>query len=796
MNRFANPTPEARLSPLQPHSARPALTVFLCCLLLGAAGVTWRTIARADNARARVRTEARAQALALEAQFNQAIAAAEVLGALARQSGGGIPNFRQVASELHASRPGLATLELQPGGVVSDIVPPAGFERAIGFNVFAHPTYQAGAQAALQTRQLTLSGPLPLYHGEPGFVARMPVFQRTRDGREVCWGFVAVSLGLQEALTRARLDALAAQGYDYLLFTPAIAGQRAATIAKQGQNSFARAEQQTVRAQNLEFRLAVQPRRGWVSWGRIAVEGLGVLGVSALAGLLVLTVQQGRGLGAALAESEIRLARVTAEGKQAREELQKAQETVGMTRAQHRQAEQIIAPLKECLETTTRSAQEIAAADCEKLRQAEATIAALQGQVESSARAAMETAEPSPTQLAQAAATIEELQVRLDASHRQAQEADEAAQARLKKKDQAMADLQSRLEAADHQAKESAKASATRLRQSEQTITDLQIRLEAAMREVQASSANLQEAEKTIAELASKQRAAERTEAAVADLIHPPEESARPAQGSSPESSAAASDAPSAAVSLRETDLSVPPHSESVPVQTVGSHDDLAGRARLPSSPDSIPHSIGARQESRPPESRSRLRRPEVESPAPSQPATAVPGASPPAAPAAPALAAKPAKRKKARLDLQMSLFAKERPAAETASAGESRPPSAEPPSAPVAPEPAAAEPSAPAQVPDAETGRTEEKRAPVRPLPPSPPVNLSQLRKAVSEMLPLLTGHDPGAKDCLKDNRTPFRSAFSPEGFVEFEQTVKGGDYAEAAHLLRKAARKHGLSA
>jgi two-component system sensor histidine kinase/response regulator len=89
-----------------------------------------------------------------------------------------------------------------------------------------------------------------------------------------------------------------------------------------------------------------------------------------------------------------------------------------------------------------------------------------------------------------------------------------------------------------------------------------------------------------------------------------------------------------------------------------------------------------------------------------------------------------------------------------------------------------------------------EEKRAPVRPLPPSPPVNLSQLRMAVSEILPLLTGHDPGAKDCLKDNRTPFRSAFSPEGFVEFEQTVKGGDYAEAVQQLKRAARKHGISA
>lgn len=713
MNRFANSTPEARPSPLLQRDARQALTVFLSCLLLGAAAVTWRTFSRADNARTHARTEALARALAIEAQFNQAVAAADVLGALARQSGGAIPNFRQVATELCQSRPGLATLELQPGGVVSDIVPRAGFEQAIGFNVFAHPAYHPGAQAAVQARQLTLSGPLPLYRGEPGLVARVPVFQRARDGREVCWGFVAVSLRLQEALSRARLDALAAQGYDYLFFAPEIAGQRAATLAKRGQGSFARAEQQIVRAQNLEFRLAVQPRHGWVNWTGVLGEGLGVLGVSALLGLLVVSVHQGRRLGAALAESEIRLARGITEGKQAKEELLKAQQTAELARAQINQAERVNAQLKERLEAATRSAQETAEADRAKLQQAEATIADLQGQVESTARAAMEATGYSQGQLAQAAATAEEWQARLDASNREAKEAAEAAQARCEEKEQAIADLQTRLEAADHQATESAQATATRLSQAEQTIADLEARLEAAMREAEASRANLLDAEETIRELQSRQRAAEATEAPVVELTMLPNEA-----------------------------------------------------------------------------------RSSAELLAPSQPATAVPEASQPASPAVSEVAARPARRKKARPDHQLSLFGEGRPAAEPAPAGESHSPSVEPPPAPAAATPAEAGESAPAEIPEAAPARKEEKRAPVRPLPPSPPVNLSQLRKAVSEILPLLTGHDPGAKDCLKDNRTPFRSAFSPEGFIEFEQTVKGGDYAEAVQQLRKAARKHGISA
>lgn len=81
----------------------------------------------------------------MELQFSQALTAAEVLGALARQSGFGITNFQTVALELLASRPGLASLELQPGGVVSDIVPRAGNERAIGFNVLKDEAQRPGA---------------------------------------------------------------------------------------------------------------------------------------------------------------------------------------------------------------------------------------------------------------------------------------------------------------------------------------------------------------------------------------------------------------------------------------------------------------------------------------------------------------------------------------------------------------------------------------------------------------------------------------------------------------------------
>jgi hypothetical protein len=85
-----------------------------------------------------------------------------------------------------------------------------------------------------------------------------------------------------------------------------------------------------------------------------------------------------------------------------------------------------------------------------------------------------------------------------------------------------------------------------------------------------------------------------------------------------------------------------------------------------------------------------------------------------------------------------------------------------------------------------------EEK--PARRLPAPPPVDPGQLRKAVNQILPLFTGQDPGARDCLKANRATFRSAFPPEGYVEFEQSVKSGDFTAALEHLKKAARRHGI--
>jgi hypothetical protein len=127
-------------------------------------------------------------------------------------------------------------------------------------------------------------------------------------------------------------------------------------------------------------------------------------------------------------------------------------------------------------------------------------------------------------------------------------------------------------------------------------------------------------------------------------------------------------------------------------------------------------------------------------------------------------------KRKKSRRDSQMDLFG-------------GAPPAKPAPQAPVADVKPELKPE-------------EDKSAPARRLPaPAPvPVNAAQLRKAVNEILPLLTDQDPGANDCLKANHVVFCSAFVPESYAEFGQLIENGQFGGALELLKKVARKQGI--
>lgn len=659
-----------------PFAVQPALLAFLICLVLGLAAVGWRVTVRANDARARAGLEALARGAAVELQFSQVVSAAEVLGALARQHGGAIPDFQRLAADLLVARPALASLELQPGGIVSDIVPRAANARAVGFNVLNNPTYRPGASATLQRRRLTVTGPLALYSGEPGIVARVPVFQRGRDGREAFWGFVAASMRVSEALRWAQVDDLARHGYNYAFSVAASRREKGLTLAAHGALSAQAAVQQPVRAQDVTFRLMLQPRGGWVNKTKLVLELAAVLVVSGLVCLLVNLLESRRAVELALADANRRLTRETEDRKQAQ-------------------------------------------ADCHVARNEAAAAQAELNRTRSALKSSNEQ------------------EVRLSVSVRTAEAAAQATQAELdqarmarQQGEQTIASLQSRLHATARAGKKSQAAPQPLPQEEQPPITEVPVPLDAATR--------------------SAEQNAEPSPASVSEV-----------QDTHPE-------------------LSAPPEANDAPASS------------SEPAPEAVPTPATT---------------PEPESPAPSIPAEPPPPAM--ALPAEPPTEKQPAKvprRKKARRNNQIDLFAPQptpepTPAMPPANALAEEP-TVEAPSLPAVEPPAPSEasevdePEKPAaDAPDRTLNDTKSKESkPARPLPARPPLDLPQLRKAVNLILPLFTGRDPGARDCLKDNRTTFRSAFAPEAYLEFEQSVKNGDFDAALEHLKKAARKHGI--
>ncbi len=409
-NPFMNSEAGPRSRRPSRFAVQPALAACLVCLVLGLVIVGWRANTRAADARARAGLEALARGSALELQFNKVVSAAEVLGALVRQRGGAIPDFQKVATELLAARPGLASLELQPGGVISDIVPRAANTRAIGFNVLNHPTYRPGVLATIQRRVLTVTAPVALYGGEPGIVARVPIFQRGRDGRDAVWGFVAASMRVSEALRLAQMDELTRHGYNYALTVPAVGRDKGLTIAARGVLSAQSAAQQAVRVQDVAFRLVVQPRGGLISKTKLLLEILGVLAASGLICLLVNVLESRRAVEAALGDANQRLARETEDRKQAQADYQGARDEAAAAQAEvnrTRSSLQTSTEQEVRLSVSLRAAETAAQAAQTELdqahmarQQAEQTIASLQSRLRSATRAdkKSQAAPPPPPQ--------------------------------------------------------------------------------------------------------------------------------------------------------------------------------------------------------------------------------------------------------------------------------------------------------------------------------------------------------------------------------------------------------------
>jgi len=740
-------------------AGRVALIVCAVALAAGWGTVWWWAHAKSQRARAGARIDAEARLAGIEPRLARALGAVQTLAALARQGGGTLPNFQSTGPGLLAAWPGVAWIDLEPGGVVSDIVPRAGHERALGLNVLNDLAQRTAAQAAAQWRAPAASAPVAMDRAEPCLVLRAPVILRGRDGRDFCSGYVAAGLRLKESLASLRLNELAPRGYDWELFLRDRLQPRPVELDARGRELLLDPEQQSVRLANLDLCLALQPRSGWVSKAKVGAAGAAVLVAAGLLWVGLHLLETGRAIERSLGETHRSLAREMADRKQGQEVLAGAQAELKQTRAALQQSESVATDLRARADAAARAATEAREALQAKLAEAEAGARDLQTRLDAAARSARgKQAELAETQTAlQAAKTrVEELAeqnrkieaLKLEGPTGPNPAAWDALQARVKEQESTIADLQARLEAATASAGNAAEDIASAVARLDQ-LEDRNRKLKARLAEAEGVEARL--AETTVLLEAAR---AELARLSTAQPVTPGVDEAMEAITPAIEAPGLAVGAASGAAAPPAPAAESPPKLEAPPREALA--QVLVADAAPPTSAPSAPEP-------------------------PANGATAAVASAEDAAKPKPA---KPGRPRKERRDGQLDFFATAagQPARQTGE-GANEPGQA-------SDEPAPADDGG-ASPPEATPAEAKVSRAPRS----APPVNPGQLRKAINQIMPLFAGQDPGAEDCLKDNRGAFRSAFTPEAYPEFEQAVKGGEFTAAIEHLKKAARRHGIS-
>ncbi len=150
----------------------------------------------------------------------QAISSTYPIAALIRHQGGDRRGFVGLANQMIQYYPGVDSLQLQPNGIITDIIPLKGNEKALGLNVLTESNDKE-APIARRTGQLVVTGPFDLTQGGLGVVARLPISINNEF-----WGFSAALIRFPEVLQSANLPSLLEAGYNYrLLHHNAVTGQ-------------------------------------------------------------------------------------------------------------------------------------------------------------------------------------------------------------------------------------------------------------------------------------------------------------------------------------------------------------------------------------------------------------------------------------------------------------------------------------------------------------------------------------------------------------------------------------------
>jgi PAS domain S-box-containing protein len=238
--------------------------------------------------------------------------------------------FEKFATGLYADTRGIRYLAVAPGGVVRYVYPLAGNEGVVGYDPADDPRAEvrAGIQRAVESREVTLTGPVDLIPGGRGLIARQAVYQGG-----AYWGLVTMALDTPTMLEEAGLSDQPG-GLDFALrdaggqvfYGPDRVFESSPVLS-------------IIHFPDDAWELAAAPREGWraASQGPLRVfQAAGLIIIVLVAGLAYLSVNRQARLAQAVKQRTQEITAVNVELQEDIAERQRAEAALAEREAQYR----------------------------------------------------------------------------------------------------------------------------------------------------------------------------------------------------------------------------------------------------------------------------------------------------------------------------------------------------------------------------------------------------------------------------------------------------------------------------
>jgi signal transduction histidine kinase len=249
------------------------LLIFLLSFGLGSFLIYLLEAKREFESRTTATLIATSHAKSLEKQLSRSLSATFALAAILKRDNS-IPDFDILAEDLIRRYGGITTLELAPKGIVAQIFPLEGHQRAIGLDLNKNPY----ALAAIQSKQLVLEGPFELIEGEVAVVGRYPVFlPNAKTGEVEFWGFTTALIELSKLLEAIDIHGLISENYHFELSRFVTETGESLAFAKSSNNIFENPVSVDINIPHGKWMLSVVPKAGWYSYYNLIIEGILVL---------------------------------------------------------------------------------------------------------------------------------------------------------------------------------------------------------------------------------------------------------------------------------------------------------------------------------------------------------------------------------------------------------------------------------------------------------------------------------------------------------------------------------------